>query len=288
MSKRVLIVGCGDLGIRVANILEQSADTKCWGVRRSPPMHPATDRFEWIAADITQRQSLKSLPENITDVIYCAAPGQRSEQEYKAVYFEGLQNVASSINLSTVRRILFISSTAVYGNHGDDWIDENTPTDPKAFNGRILVQTEQWLMNLRMSHPDLKTISLRLSGIYGPGRNNLLDRLKKGLASAPSENTHWVNRIHIDDAAAAIVHVMNLQSPSPLYLVTDSTPLPMRILYEELAKLVNGPMPPTGSAPAAVGSKRLSNRLLLSTGFKLAWPDSRTGHAAQLRSQNEQ
>lgn len=288
MNKRVLIVGCGDLGLKVGKLLAQAADITCWGVRRSPPAQNTIDRFEWVAADVTQPQTLKSLPENITDIIYCAAPGQRTEEAYNAVYFEGLKNVVNAVNLSTVKRIVFISSTAVYGDHGDDWIDENTPTDPKAFNGRILVQTEQWLTTLSAAHAGLRTISLRLSGIYGPGRNHLLERLKKGLASAPTDQAHWVNRIHIDDATAATVHVMNLDAPSPLYLVTDSTPLPMRVLYEELAKLVNGPVPPVGSAPATVGSKRLSNRLLLSTGLKLMWPDSRTGHAAQLSEQQEQ
>jgi len=71
-----------------------------------------------------------------------------------------------------------------------------------------------------------------------------------------------------------------MQSPQSLYLVTDSTPLPMRTLYEHLAKLVGGPTPPVGVAPRGVGSKRLNNARLRDTGFIFKWPDSRDAYAA--------
>jgi nucleoside-diphosphate-sugar epimerase len=114
----------------------------------------------------------------------------------------------------------------------------------------------------------------------------LLDRLRLGQASAPQAEAHWANRIHVEDAAAAIVHLLALNQPDSTYLVTDSTPLPMRTLYEALAKLVGGPCPPVGAAPAMVGSKRLSNKRLLATGFALRWPDSREGYAASLTQQD--
>jgi nucleoside-diphosphate-sugar epimerase len=125
-------------------------------------------------------------------------------------------------------------------------------------------------------------LSLRLSGIYGPGRHDLLNRLKLGQASAPSFPAHWANRIHIEDAAAAVEHLMLLAQPEPVYLVTDSNPLPMRTLYEDLAKLVGGPPPPEGPGPGFIGSKRLSNARLRATGFELQWPDSRDGYRALL------
>lgn len=282
--KRLLIAGCGDLGMKIASLLLQNDQIECFGLRRHPPTgsYSPVSRLRWIAGDVCDAGSLKSFPEGFTDLVYCAAPGERTEEAYKSVYLQGLQNIVHSMGAQTLKRIIFVSSTAVYGDHGDEWIDETTPTAPKAFNGRILVETEQWLQAYASSHPGIIATSARLSGIYGPGRNHLIDRLRRGQAIAPEGQTHWVNRIHIDDAAAAIVHLLSLPQPAALYLVTDSTPLPMRTLYDELARLVGAPSPAIGSTPASVGSKRLSNLRLLDSGFIFKWPDSRLGHAALL------
>ncbi len=279
-AKRVLIAGCGDLGLRVARLLalEEAAD-RSWGLRRHPDLESTKDTadFTWIACDLTQPSTLRDLPKDITHVLYTAAPNARTEADYRAVYRDGLEHLLYAVSSPTLQRVLFVSSTAVYGDHGAQWIDEDTPTAPKSFNGRVLLETEQWLQS---QSAQFETLILRLSGIYGPGRSYLLDRLRTGQATAPTAESHWVNRIHIEDAAAAVLHLLNLPKPQPIYLVTDSTPLPMRVLYEALAKLVGGPTPPEGSAPASVGSKRLSNARLRDSGFNFKWPDSREGYAA--------
>ena len=279
-SKRVLIAGCGDLGLRVARLLAiENATNRSWGLRRHPNVKSTDDlsSFTWMKADLTQPDSLRDLPKEMTHVLYTAAPSARTEADYRAVYREGLERLLQAVASPALQRVLFVSSTAVYGDHDAQWIDEDTPAAPKSFNGQVLLETEQWL---HTRQAQFETLSLRLSGIYGPGRNYLLERLRTGQATAPVAESHWVNRIHIEDAAAAVLHLMNLPNPKPIYLVTDSTPLPMRVLYEDLAKLIGGPLPPEGPAPASVGSKRLSNARLRDSGFTLRWPDSRDGHAA--------
>lgn len=285
-TKRVLIAGCGDLGLRVAQLLAIENSTNwSWGLRRQPNLDSTHDipSFTWIAADLTQPDTLRDLPKDITHVLYTAAPNARTEADYRAVYREGLERLVLAVAAPSLQRVLFVSSTAVYGAHGAQWIDEDTPTAPKSFNGQVLLETEQWLYK---QNAQFETLSLRLSGIYGPGRSYLLERLRTGQATAPMTESHWVNRIHIEDAAAAVVHLMNLPNPKPIYLVTDSTPLPMRVLYDALAKLVGGPTPPAGDAPASIGSKRLSNARLRDSGFTLKWPDSREGHAALMSEKN--
>lgn len=283
---KILIAGCGDLGIRLAHRLGALATADVYGLRRIPDTTLAMpSNFQWISGDLTQHGTLAELPHDITHIVFAAAPHARTPADYEAVYLHGLQHIIHASASPALKRIVFISSTAVYSDHGTQWVDETTPTAPTHFNGKTLCAAEQWLQEFGVDH-HVETLSLRLSGIYGPGRNFLLDRLRLGQASAPLGEAHWANRIHVEDAAAAIVHLLTLNQPDSTYLVTDSTPLPMRTLYEALAKLTGGPCPPVGPAPAMVGSKRLSNKRLLATGFELRWPDSREGYAASLTQQD--
>lgn len=274
---RILIAGCGDLGTHVAKLLLSEHGNEVFGIRRTPPAGDTQHDIHWIAANLTDAVSLRAIPQGITHIIFAAAPSARTEQEYRATYVKGLQNTIYASQSPALERIVLISSTAVYGDHGQEWVDENTPTNPGAFNGRILCEAENWLQDYGKQN-QVSTIRLRLSGIYGPHRNYLLERIRQGLAVAPKSNEHWVNRIHIEDAAAAVVHILNHASPLSLYLVTDSTPLPMRTLYEYLAQRVGGPVPPEGPSPRGVGSKRLSNVRLMQSGFTLKWPDSRMAY----------
>lgn len=275
---RLLIAGYGDLGMRVAHRVLQDPTNHVWGLRRTRP--DDLDKmlgFSWFQADLSNPESMKNLPAGITHILFSAAPNARTESDYRAVYFDGLRNVVQSAYSSALKRVLFISSTAVYGEHGDEWVNEETPVNPKNFNGRVLLEAEQWLSSFGREHA-LTTLNLRLSGIYGPGRMALLEKLKLGQVGAPPSGAHWSNRIHVDDAAAAIVHLMGFEHPQSTYLITDSTPLPMRTLYGALAQQVGGPIPSISESPAFVGSKRLSNAKLRETGFVFQWPDSRDGY----------
>ena len=144
-----------------------------------------------------------------------------------------------------------------------------------GFNGTILREAETWLMAQA-----IPSITLRLAGLYGPRRLQLLDRLRAGQATVPRATQHWANRMHIDDAAAAVVHLLQLPDPFPLYIGTDSTPLPLDVLYDHLSSLLGVPLAQDGAPPPGVGSKRLSNARLRDSGFELRWPDSRDGYAA--------
>jgi nucleoside-diphosphate-sugar epimerase len=281
---RLLIAGCGDLGCRVANIVLQQPGHEVWGLRRSSKLAVAQAvGFNWREADLSKPGTLAMLPTGITHILFSAAPDVRTETAYRDVYFNGLQNVVQSALNPALKRILFVSSSAVYGEHGDEWVDEVTTVNPQNFNGRILLESENWLNQFGNAH-NIKTLCLRLSGIYGPGRTSLLDKLKLGEVGALSSPKHWANRIHVEDAANAIVHLMDLPDPMRTYLVTDNTPMPLRTLYESLARLVDGPTPPEAVAPRFVGSKRLSNARLRASGFDFKWPDSLAGYASLAQS----
>lgn len=271
---RVLIAGCGDLGLRTARLLRQSDDVEAvFGLRRSPP-DTAVDDVQWVRGDVADKNSLSALPPGVTHVLYSLTPGGRTEDAYRRVFVDGLKNLVSMLAPQTLQRIVFVSSSAVYGDHHGQWIDEDTPEAPLGFNGRILLEGERWLHSQGLS-----ATTLRLAGIYGPGRTQLLDRIRMGEARAPSHPPHWANRIHIDDAARACARLLTAEQIRPCYLGCDDTPLPLDKLYAELAKMLGAPAPAEGVAPPNVGSKRMRNTRLRATGWTPSFSNAIDGYS---------
>jgi nucleoside-diphosphate-sugar epimerase len=274
-SERVLLAGCGDLGQRVAQrLIDRGASV--WALRRHPPTEQGAIR--WLRGDLSDPASLVGLPTGITRVVFLPAPGARDEATYRAVFVDGLRHLFGALDRAACRRVLFVSSSAVYGEHDGAWVDETTPAEPLGFNGRVLLEAEAWLAAQACS-----SVALRLAGIYGPGRMQLVERLRSGQARVPREVPHWANRIHVDDAADALVHLLMLDEVLPLYVGADDTPLPLDVLYDFLARQMGVSVPAEGSAPAAIGSKRLSNARLRASGFIPRWPDAREGYAALIQ-----
>ena len=277
MSERILLAGCGDLGERVAQRL-RAHGVEVWALRRQPPAR-GMHGIHWLRGDLTDPASLRELPAGITRLVYLPAPATRDKAAYRAIFVSGLRHLLDALDRRKLARVLFVSSSAVYGEHDGDWVDEATPTDPPGFNGAVLLEAEQWL-----AEQSLPSTVLRLAGLYGPGRLQLIERLRAGQLRVPRETPHWANRIHVDDAAAAIAHLLQLKSPQPLYLGVDDTPMPLDELYDFLAALIDAPLPAEGAAPAGVGSKRLRNARLRASGWAPQWPDAREGYAALLDS----
>lgn len=268
----VLVSGAGDVGLRAARRFVERGH-RVFALRRHPPGE-APPGVSWVRGDLTDPASLVGLP-GVGIVVFAPTPGAREEAAYRAVFVDGLRHLLAALPAPPAR-LVFASSSAVHGEHGGAWIDEGTPVDPPAFNGRVLVEAERLVSSLPGG------IVVRLAGLYGPGRTQLLDRLRDGKAAVPHGQGIHANRIHVDDAAAALVHVALLDEPAPLYIGVDDTPLPIDVLYGHLARLVGGPVPPEGPAPAGVGNKRLSNARLRASGFACQWPDARQGYAALL------
>jgi nucleoside-diphosphate-sugar epimerase len=277
VSERILLAGCGDLGERVAQRLRAHGD-EVWALRRQPPAR-GMHGIHWLRGDLTDPASLRELPAGITRLVYLPAPATRDKAAYRAIFVDGLRHLLDALDRRKLARVLFVSSSAVYGEHDGDWVDEATPTDPPGFNGAVLLEAERWL-----AEQSLPSTVLRLAGLYGPGRLQLIERLRAGQLRVPRETPHWANRIHVDDAAAAIAHLLQLKSPQPLYLGVDDTPMPLDELYDFLAALIDAPLPAEGAAPAGVGSKRLRNARLRASGWAPQWPDAREGYAALLDS----
>ena len=282
MSDRILLAGCGDLGQRVATqLLRRGHDV--FALRRQPPPDGHSG-MNWLRADLSCMASLAALPDGLTHLVYLPTPDAREESAYRTVFITGLRHLLSAMDTTRLGRVLLVSSSAVYGEHGGAWVNEETPPSPLGFNGRVLLQAESDLHQQAIGKLWLPVV-LRLAGLYGPGRTHLIERLRRGIVTVPRQVPHWSNLIHVEDAASAIVHLLHHTSPASLYLGVDDTPLPLHERYDALASLLGVASPAVGPPPVNVGSKRLCNAHLRASGFVPCWPDARAGYAALLHDE---
>lgn len=272
----ILLAGCGDLGTE-AGLRFAAAGHRVVGWRRSPSKLPP--EIEGVAADLSS-PDLPPVPADTTAVVVAVAADSPTEAAYRAAYVDGLAHVLEAIKRDgvTPRRVLFVSSTAVYGDADGGWVDESTTAAPASFSGRTLLEAESLLAD-RLPGAPWTAVALRLGGIYGPGRTRLIDQVRTGSAVIPNVPRH-TNRIHRDDAAGAIVQLCTMEDgPSPVYLGVDNDPADLGDVLRFLAAELGVDVPPAGDAgDARGGNKRCSNALLRSTGYSFRYPTFREGY----------
>ncbi|MGH3357901.1 MAG: NAD-dependent epimerase/dehydratase family protein [Nocardioidaceae bacterium] len=269
----VLIAGCGDLGTEIG-VRFASTGRRVYGIRRSPLKLPAA--ITGIGADLGRE--VPTVPPETEIVVMATAADGRTERAYRTAYLDALQNLLDGLGRGQIRprRFLFVSSTSVYGS-SDGWIDEDTPTAPTAATAAILRDAET-LLHRRMAQATV----LRLTGLYGPGRTRLIDQVRDGSAVI-ADPDRWTNRIHRDDAAAAIVHLTTIDTvPEPIYIGVDDQPATrgtvLRFLADELDS--TPPVPAEGNEPPS--GRRCRNDRLTATGFQFRYPTYRDGYRAIL------
>jgi nucleoside-diphosphate-sugar epimerase len=287
-----LIVGCGYLGLRVARRWIAAGHEVVGVVRRKArAAELAAIGIRPLVADVTRPETLVRLPAAET-VLYCVGYDPAGTKTRWEVYVEGLRNflhaTSSSVEAISNRpygRLIFVSSTGVFGATDGAWVDEDSPCHPNRDAGRAFVAAEQLLAE----HPlGARSIVLRLAGLYGPGRVlHSLDIAQKAPLMTSAE-AH-LNLIHVEDAAAVVLAAESRAAPPRTYLVSDGHPATRREYYHCLADLLERPRPQFVEGGASSGkershgSKRVRNsRMLCELGVQLSHPTYREGLIASL------
>ena len=161
--------------------------------------------------------------------------------------------------------MLFTSSTSVYGQCDGTWVTEESETRPARETSRILLQTEELVL-------DRGGAVARLAGIYGPGRSALLSKFLAGTAIIDPENDRFVNQVHRDDIAAALFRLLTAEVwGAQIYNVVDDQPILQSECYRWLAQRLNRPVPPIGNSnrqrKRGDSNKRVSNAKLRQLGW---------------------
>jgi len=270
----ILQIGLGGLG----SLLAQAFSAQGWwvqGARR----HPGPHEPEVLAMDAAQPWTL-TLPARPTDIVLCLSPGGRTEADYQRAYVAPAQaGLAWCQQWAPQAHVWLISSTSVYAQDQGEWVDETSPAEPQRATARCIRQAEQiWLES-----PQPATV-LRLAGLYGPGREYLLRQAAQPLGIANSEPI-YTNRIHVDDVAAALVHlILRRQRQAPvagIYNVADQDPAPLQDVLPAIRRALAWPEPQQ-TARLDRGSKRVSSMALADAGFQWRYPSWQQGYAAVL------
>jgi nucleoside-diphosphate-sugar epimerase len=268
--KRVVVFGCGFVGSRAARLFAGNG----WdvtGITRSSnsAQELAGEPYRVLACDITEPAAVAGIPELLAaDAVISAVSSGRGggEEAYRKVYLKGLENITGLLNPG---RVLFVSSTSVYGQNDGSWVTEESPAEPQSPTSRILRAAE----DLALARGGQVA---RLAGIYGPGRSVLLRKFLEGTAVIEGDGGRHINQIHADDAAQALFHMIAAGLPAGIYNVADDQPATQLACCEWLAEALGRPLPPHGPVDIArkrgVTNKRVSNRKLRALGWQLQFP----------------
>lgn len=285
-----LIVGCGYLGRRVGAGLRGRGERVYGTVRsQSRAEEIAGQGIEPVIADVLDLDSLRVLP--MTDrAFYCVGFDRTAAAAMRTVYIDGLQNVLDSLPRS-VSRLVYASSSGVYGQTDGEWVDENSPTHPQHESGKVCLEAEHRVRAWAGSRAgSVSAVILRYAGLYGPDRvvrRSVLERAEP----IPGDPAKLLNLIHIDDAALAGVAALETIDVESMYLIGDDRPVTRHEYYSSMATLLSAPEPrfqPPGPANRDASrdatNKRVTNdRMKRGLGLKLIYPDITTGLPAALR-----
>ncbi|UNK05877.1 NAD-dependent epimerase/dehydratase family protein [Psychrobacter raelei] len=274
-TSKYLIIGQGDIGLAVTNVLAQQqlkVTGLARGERQSYDLNEQADYLQADALTLTAEQLYA-----FTHIAIIVTPDGYETKNYKHTYLGVAQHVANLADqLPKLQRVVFISSTGVYGQDNGEWIDDTVvPVAPKREASKYILQAEQALQQIFAE----RAVIIRPSGIYGEQRLMRLRQAKEA-DKAPMPVSAWTNRIMDTDLVTIIVKVLTLSASepiAPMYLATDYVPVTS---YELMVWLCNklGTTPPavlSETDKAQVSGKRLHSNIPRDW---LQYPDWKSGY----------
>lgn len=282
----MLIVGCGDVGRRIAALARARGEpVYCLVRHRESAGNLLESGVNAVAADLDETVPRLAGDWDQSQIFYLAPPPPNGHEDPRVRRF------LAALPTTGRHRIVYVSTTGVYGDCHGAWVDETCPANPQVDRARRRYDAEQQLLAWRAAgHGDV--VILRVAGIYGPGKLPL-ERLRGRVPMIGADEAPWTNRIHIDDLVSVCEAAMAQGVDGEVYNVSDGNPGNMRDYFDRVADRYGLPHAPQITLAEAQGqlsagllsylgeSRRLDNRKMLrELGVTLRYPTLEEGLAA--------
>jgi len=280
----VLVAGCGWLGSAVARALVARGD-RVTGVRSDPARAAALSELgvEPLALDLCAPDAAERLPRDLDAIVATQSASGEGEGAYRRAYVEANRALLAAAAARPVRAFVYTGSTGLFGQRDGSDVDERTPPAPATPSGSILAEAEALLGEAAGQGQPVRI--LRLSGLYGPGRTGIVERVRRGaLALGPGDEA-WMNFCHLDDAVAAALAALERGRGGAAYHASDARPMRRREVVAFVAGRLGIAPPRAAAPPAPAGGSAGTHRRVLAVrtraelGLALRWPSIREGLA---------
>lgn len=282
--QRLLIVGSGDIARRAIPWLKKRFRT--FALLRRPAQSESWRRLGVtpVPGDLDQPDSLKRLAGLADQVLHLAPPGPNGTEDHRTRHLLAALSQGGSLP----RRLVYVSTTGVYGNCNGAWIDETQPRYPCSDRGRRRLSAEKQLRQWGAKN-GLPILILRAPGIYAADRLPL-ERIKSGLPALRSEQDVYSNHIHAEDLAYACCLALFRGGAGRSFNVVDDHPMKIGDYFDQVADHYGLKRPPRVSTPELahqlspaqlsfmVESRRITNlRIKQELGMRLHYPHVKEG-----------
>lgn len=244
-AQKIFIIGCGDIGRRTA-ALWQARSAVVAALARSDASAQQLQQLAItpVAGDLDQAASLQHLPLSATLLYYFAPPPADDDTDPRMRAL-----VAAMTHGTRPDKIVYISTTGVYGDNHGAWVTEDTPLQPQAARSKRRVDAETVLRAFGKAQ-SVPVVILRVPGIYGPGRLPI-EAIKTRRPVLDESESGYTNRIHAEDLARICVIAAEHGRADTVYNVSDGQPSSMTAYFNQLADALGEPRPPVVSRAEA-------------------------------------
>ncbi|HEY5974791.1 MAG TPA: SDR family oxidoreductase [Geobacteraceae bacterium] len=284
--KMLFIIGCGDLGARVANLASQANIAVTALVRsEARAVRLREQGITTIQGDLDDPVTLPELPTKGATVLYLVPPPGGGLTDPRARSF--CRAIAAG---NEPDRFVYLSTTAVYGDQGGETVTEESATAPGSSRGKRRLDAETAIKTWCVDHA-VPVIFLRVAAIYGPGRIPL-HHLKNGHPLLNEDEAPLSNRIHVDDLAQVCLAALHKGDSGDIFNVSDGQPTTLTAYFNLLSDQLGLPRLPQVSLAEAravmaplmysyfTESKLVDNRKMLTRlGIALRYPSIAEGVA---------
>jgi nucleoside-diphosphate-sugar epimerase len=281
--KSLLIVGCGDIALRA--LPQLTRNYQVFGLVRSSEQ---ADRIAALGAipltgDLDAPATLHVLPAGADRVLHLAPPGESNERDQRSA------NLIAALSQRPPERLVYISTSGVYGDCGGAWVDEDRPVAPRTVRALRRADAERALFAWGRQSGVAVSV-LRVPGIYATERLPL-QQLKRGSPVLRAEDDVYTNHIHADDLAAVCLAALERGAAGRVYNASDDSEMKMGDYFDLVADRARLARPPRIARAAAEAgaitegllsfmreSRRLVNtRMKAELGVRLRYPSVHEG-----------